>query len=164
LFFALWPDAAQRARLRDIVSSEAKHLEGRAVDRGNWHVTLVFIGNSNASLVPVLLARAAELPVTPFRLRFDRIEYWARPRIACLVPSTVPAELTALHDSLNALMIDLGHTVETRSYRPHVTLLRAARPFAAARLAQPATFEFGEFELVESRSAAGGVRYIPLKQ
>jgi 2'-5' RNA ligase len=164
LFFALWPDRLQRDRLRDIVNSEAKHLEGRAVDRGNWHVTLAFIGNSAASLVPVLLARAAELSVSPFRLRFDRIEYWARPRVACLVPSTVPVELDALHDALTALLVDLGYDAEQHGYRPHVTLVRAARPFATERLARPATFEFDGFELVESVSLPGGVRYVPLKQ
>ena len=164
LFFALWPDAGQRERLRDIVSSEAKHLEGRAVDRANWHVTLVFLGSTPETLVPELLAQAAKVPVVPFRVRFDRLEYWARPRVACLVPSTVPTELTALHDALNALALELGCDVKTRRYRPHMTLMRKARPFAAARLAQPATFEFDEFELVESQSASGGVRYIPLKQ
>ena len=164
LFFALWPDTRQRERLRDVAMAYAKNVEGRLVHRGNWHVTLAFIGQCPASQVPTLLARAAEIPVEPFRLRFDRVEYWARPRIACMIPSTVPAELQALHDALNSMLVDLGHAPEEHSYRPHVTLVRAARAFTTERLAQPLTFEFSGFELVESLSERGDVRYIPLKQ
>lgn len=164
LFFALWPDARQRERLRDTAMAHAKSVEGRLVHRGNWHVTLAFIGQCPASQVPTLMARAAEVPVEPFRLRFDRIEYWARPRIACLVPATVPGELQSLHDALNSMLVELGHEPEQHTYRPHVTLVRAARPFTTERLAQPLTFDFGSFELVESISERGDVRYLPLKQ
>ena len=164
LFFALWPDGRQRERLRDLAMAYAKTVEGRLVHRGNWHVTLAFIGQCPASQVPTLLARAAELPVEPFRLRFDRIEYWARPRIACLVPVTVPGELQALHGALNSLLVDLGHEPEQHTYRPHVTLVRAARAFTTERLAQPLTFDFDGFELVESISERGDLRYLPLKQ
>ena len=164
LFFALWPDARQRERLRDQVAAYAKTVEGRMMHRANWHVTLAFIGESPAGQVPDLLARAAEIAVEPFRLRFDRIEYWARPRIACLVPSTVPGELEALHHALNSVLVDLGHEPEQHAYRPHVTLVRAARAFTTERLAQPVTFDFDSFELVESISDRGDVRYLPLKQ
>ena len=130
----------------------------------NWHVTLAFIGQCPASQVPNLLARAAGIPVEPFRLRFDRVEYWARPRIACMIPSTVPGELQALHDALTSLLVDLGHEPEQHSYRPHVTLVRSARAFTTERLAQPLTLEFESFELVESIIDRGDVRYLPLKQ
>jgi 2'-5' RNA ligase len=72
LFFALWPDNRQRERLRDIVAPYAKTVEGQPVFRGNWHVTLAFIGDAPATLVPSLLSRAAGVTVEPFRLRFDR--------------------------------------------------------------------------------------------
>lgn len=164
LFFALWPDMRQRERLRDLVTAYANNVEGRIVQRGNWHVTLAFIGQCPASQVPTLLAHAAEVPTQSFRLRFDRIEFWARPRIACLVPSIVPAGLEALHKALNAILVDLGHEPEQHTYRPHVTLVRAARPFTTERLAQPMTFDFESFELVESISERGELRYLPLKQ
>lgn len=164
LFFALWPDARQRERLRDVVTAQAKHIEGRFVHRGNWHVTLAFIGECPASRVPELLRRAEAVSVQPFRLRFDRIEFWPRPRIACLVPSTVPGELGALHAALNSMLADLGHEPEQHAYRPHVTLVRSARPFQTERLAQPLVLEFTGFELVESVRNGGEPRYLPLKQ
>lgn len=164
LFFGLWPDGRQRERLRDAVVPFAKVVEGQAVFRGNWHVTLTFLGECPATVVSPLLARAAGIPFEPFRLRFDRVEYWARPKIACLVPSTVPAELQELVLRLNALSQDLGKVVEDRTYRPHMTLVRKARPFETQRLAQPLTMEWTGFELLESISDRGESRYIPLKQ
>ena len=164
LFFALWPDGRQRDRLRDVVNSVAKTVEGRPVDRRNWHVTLVFIGTFPAHRVPYLLERAAQIRVAPFSLNFDRLEFWARPRVACLSAATVPPELQALVDSLNGIMLDLGLKPEDRAYRPHITVVRNARHFETERLTQRVTTEWSGFELVESLSSPGGVRYVPLKQ
>ncbi len=164
LFFALWPDGRQRERLRDSVAPMAKVVEGKTVFRGNWHVTLAFLGDTPATLVPALQQRMAEIPFEPFRLRFDRIEYWARPKVACLVPSVVPVDLQQLVARLNAVLVDMGLSPEDKTYRPHMTLVRNARPFETQRLAQPMTIEWTGFELLESISERGEVRYLPLKQ
>ncbi len=164
LFFALWPDPRQRDRLRDVITPVAKTVEGRIVDRRNWHVTLVFIGTFPANRVPYLLEKAAEYTVEPFRLNFDRLEFWPRPRVASLVASTVPPELQALVDYLNGVVSDLGIRPEERNYRPHITVVRNARTFQTERLAQRATTEWSGFELVESVPGTQGVTYHPLKQ
>ncbi len=164
LFFALWPDHRQRDRLRDVINSVAKIVEGRAVDRRNWHVTLAFIGTFPEHRVPYLLDRAAEIHVDPFRLTFDRLEYWARPKVASLSAATVPPELQALVDALNIIMMDLGLKPEDRIYRPHISVVRNARAFTTERLTQRATTEWSGFELIESVSGPGGVTYRPLKQ
>lgn len=164
LFFALWPDHRQRDRLREVITSVAKTVEGRAVDRRNWHVTLAFIGAFPENRVPYLLERAAEIQVEPFRLNFDRLEYWPRPRVASLSAATVPPELQTLVDSLNGVMLDLGLQPEDRTYRPHITVSRNARAFTTERIAQRTIIDWSSFELVESVSGPGGVSYVPLKQ
>ena len=164
LFFALWPDHRQRERLRDVITPVAKLVEGRMVDRRNWHVTLVFVGAFPANRVPFLLEKVGEIAVEPFRLNFDRLEFWPRPRVASLVASTVPAELQSLVDHLNGVVSDLGIQPEARNYRPHITVVRNARTFQTERLAQRATTEWSGFELVESVSGPQGVTYHPLKQ
>jgi 2'-5' RNA ligase len=164
LFFALWPDHRQRDRLRDVINPVAKLVAGRMVDRRKWHVTLVFVGQFPANRVPYLLQHAAEIQVEPFRLVFDRLEFWPRPRVASLCAVSVPPELQALVDSLNGIMCDLGARPEERAYRPHITVVRNARHFEAERLAQRAVTEWSGFELVESIPEPGGVRYEPLKQ
>ena len=164
LFFALWPDNRQRDRLRDVINSVAKTVEGKAVDRRNWHITLVFIGEFPENRVPYLIERAAQIKVEPFRLSFDRLEFWPRPKVASLCAATVPPELQAIVDALNRVLLDLGLKPEDRSYRPHITVARNARPFPTERLAQRSITEWSGIELVESVPVPGGVHYVPLKQ
>jgi len=164
IFFALWPDDRQRDRLRDLISALAKLVEGQVVYRGNWHVTTAFIGNFPEADIPALLAQATEIEFEPFRLRFDRVEFWPRPKVASLVAPTVPPELQRLVDAQNAVLADFGVPVEERTYRPHITVVRRARPFESQRLAQPAVMEWAGVELVESVSQPGGATYRPLKQ
>lgn len=164
LFFALWPDNRQRERLRDVINSVAKTVEGRAVDRRNWHVTLAFIGTFPEDRVPYLLEKAQEIEVDPFRLNFDRLEYWPRPRVASLSAATVPPECQALVDSLNGIIRGLGLNPEDRNYRPHITVVRNARSFTTERLTQRVETQWSSFELMESSSGPGGVMYSPLKQ
>lgn len=164
VFFALWPDHSQRERLRDIINPVARTVEGRVVDRRDWHVTLVFIGDIPATQVPLLLERASQIQVEPFRLSFDRMEFWPRPKIACMVAATVPPELLSLVAALNFLVQDVGVVPEDRAYRPHITVARNARAFTTERLTQRATTEWSGFELVESVSGPGGATYRPLKQ
>lgn len=164
IFFGLWPDDRQRDRLRDHISPLAKLVEGQAVYRGNWHVTTAFIGEFPETRIAALLARAADVTVEPFRLRFDRVEFWPRPKVASLVAPTVPAELQRLVGAHNALLEEFGVQVESRTYRPHITVVRRARPFETQRLAQPAVVEWSGFELIESVSQPGGASYRLLKQ
>ena len=164
LFFALWPDNRQRDRLRDVINSVAKTVEGKAVDRRSWHVTLAYIGEFDERRIPELQNIASRIRVEPFRLSFDRMEFWARPKIACLAATTVPTELQNLVNSLHAAMQDAGIVVEDRAYRPHITISRNARSFTTERLTQRASTEWSGFELMESVSGPGGVTYIPLKQ
>ena len=164
LFFALWPDDRQRDRLRDHISPVAKLVEGQHVYRGSWHVTTAFIGDFEERRIPDLLARAAEIQVEPFRTRFDRVEFWPRPRVACLVGATVPVALEQLVTSLNGVLAEFDVPIEDRTYRPHITVVRRANRFETQRLAQPADVEWSGFELIESISQPGGARYTPVKQ
>ena len=164
LFFALWPDDRQRDRLRDVINSVVKTVEGRAVDRRSWHITLPFIGDVEERHIPDIQALAAQVEVEPFRLVFDRLEHWVRPKVACLAVATVPSELTELMSSLNDVLTLVGVTPNDRTYRPHITVTRNARTFPTERLTQRVITEWSGFELMESVSAPGGESYFPLKQ
>ena len=163
LFFALWPDNRQRDRMRDFISPVARLVEGRAVDRRNWHITLAYIGDFPEARIDELLEAKSAVQVEPFRLRFDRLEFWPRPKIAALVPPTIPPELERLVEDLQGRVLAAGVNPEhQRVYRPHVTVCRNARTFETQRLAQPAITEWSSFELVESVSEPGGATYRPI--
>ena len=164
LFFALWPDMRQRDRMRNFISPVARLVEGRAIERHNWHVTLAYIGEFPEARINELHEARMAVNVEPFRLRFDRLEFWPRPKIAALVAATVPAELERLMKDLKGRIFAAGVELEQRTYRPHVTAVRNARQFETQRLAQSAAIEWDSFKLIESVSEPGGVIYRPVDQ
>jgi 2'-5' RNA ligase len=149
--------------MRDFISPVARLVEGRAVDRRNWHITLAYIGDFPERRMHELLEAKDAVRAEPFRLRFDRLEFWPRPKIAALVPPIVPPELEQLVDALQGHTLAAGVNPEhQRVYRPHVTVVRNARHFETERLAQPAITEWSSFELVESVPEPGGATYRPI--
>ena len=162
LFFALWPDDRQRDRLRDVISPLARQVEGEALLRGNWHVTLAFIGSFPELRIPALLQAAQAVTVEPFRLRFDRVEYWPRPKLGVLLAQAVPPELARLVDALHAIVSAAGVQPDDRLYRPHITFTRRARPFEAQRLVRPEVTDWTGFKLLETVTGPGGSAYRPL--
>ena len=164
LFFALWPSQRQRELLVDGVAPMLSAVQGRHVDRGNWHVTLVFIGDFPEERIDELLSAAGAVDPGEIRLRFDGLSFWRKPRVACLRAKSVPAELRSLVRNLQRLLIRFGYAPDPRDYRPHITVARKVRPFAETPLARPIDLSWSEFELVESVPVPGGVRYSPVKQ
>ena len=164
LFFGLWPTERQREALRGPIKAVMGPMDGQPVPRANWHVTLVFLGNVAERHVDELLLAASEVEVKPFRLRLDRVEFWPRPKIACLLATAVPPALEAVQRQLEDISRRFGYQSPDILYRPHLTIARPARPFTAEPLAQPVMLEWSGFELLESVSTARGVQYSPLKQ
>jgi 2'-5' RNA ligase len=164
LFYALWPAERQRELMRDIINPAVSEVEGVLVDRRNWHVTLVFIGDFDEEDIPGLHAAARGIEPFNIRLRFDRINFWQAPKIATLNPRNEPAELGSLVKSLEEMLQPFGFLPKERVYRPHITVARRARPFPEIPLARPIDLEWSDFELMESVSTTRGVQYHPLKQ
>lgn len=164
LFFALWPSDRQREQLRDALRPVLTSIEGNATDRRNWHVTLVFIGGFPEAQIPFLQAGAGEVERSPIRLRFDRVTFWQRQKIACLQPLTVPPALEQLHAALRKMLASFDVPAEEHAYRPHMTVARRVRAFEDLVLTRPIDLEWTDFELVESVAVPGGVMYRPLER
>jgi 2'-5' RNA ligase len=164
LFFGLWPSHRQRELLRDSINPVLSTVEGQAVDRRNWHITLVFIGNFPEDDIPALMAAANTIEPADFRLRFDSLTFWQRPKIACLHAKIIPPELEQLVASLQQVLIPFGIEPDERVYRPHITVSRKVRAFQEIRLARAVELQWSDIELVESVSVRGEVQYHPLKQ
>lgn len=162
LFFALWPSHRQRELLRDALRPVMSSIECDIVERRNWHVTLVFVGSFPEAQIPFLQAAAAEIDPEPVRLRFDRLDYWPRAKVAALLPLTVPASLETLVQSLENVLETFDVQPEERVFRPHITVARRARKFESMSLTRPIDLEWTDFELVESLSTSSGVSYQPL--
>ncbi len=164
LFYSLWPSHRQRELLRDTINPVLSAVEGQTVDRRNWHITLVYIGDFPEERIPGLMAAMDIIEPGEFRLRFDALTFWQRPKIACMHAKIVPPELEHLMATMQQALIPFGVEPEERVYRPHITVSRKVRTFPDVRLSRPIELSFTEFELMESISFRGEVQYRPLKQ
>lgn len=159
LFFALVPDAALRAALGERALAMARQIGGRAVPPGNLHLTLAFIGEVEAARVAALESIHATLSTEPFTLTLDRIGEWHHAGVAWIAPGKVPPLLAALQARLNAALAAEGFAVESRPFRPHVTLVRRrARPLADTGC-EPLTWRIERVALMLSEPVGSAIRY-----
>ncbi|HEX5688992.1 MAG TPA: RNA 2',3'-cyclic phosphodiesterase, partial [Roseiflexaceae bacterium] len=108
------------------------------------HLTLHFLGETQAALIPQLCAAldtALVGQVKP-RLRLDGAGAFPNLRRPSVVWAGVAGEITTLgkmQAAIGALLEDLRLPHETRPFRPHLTLARARRDAQPAQLAQLGT-------------------------
>jgi len=159
LFFALLPDTALRAALGERALALARRIGGRAVPAANLHLTAAFLGDLDAARATALATIGGALAVDPFTLTLDTIGEWHHAGVAWIAPSVVPPPLVALHARLAAALAGAGFAVESRPFRPHVTLVRRrARPLADAACA-PLDWRVERVALMVSERAGGALRY-----
>ncbi|HEY5309265.1 MAG TPA: RNA 2',3'-cyclic phosphodiesterase, partial [Casimicrobiaceae bacterium] len=123
-FFALAPGEEVRTRLAQLGRDVARKSRGRAVSPENAHLTLAFLGDVARSRVPVLEQVGDRLPRTGFVVEFDSLGAWRASGVAWIAPAQLPPALVKLHSTLADALTAAGFVLETRPFRPHVTLAR----------------------------------------
>lgn len=154
LFFALWPDDAVRERLVPLIAA----YDGRPVLRENLHLTLVFLGDTDADARASCERAAGDVPFVPFELLITEVQWQRRRGIVWAAIAEVPAELAGLVSRLNARLADCGYSAETRPFRAHVTLARHVRRGRPIRI-EPIRWQVDRFCLVSSQLSPDGSRY-----
>ena len=163
LFFALWPDPSLLQALRARVGEITASVGGKLQRPDQWHVTLEFLGQVPHERQPALRAAADRVRRSAVAIEFDRVEYWRKPQVVCMVASRVPTGLAALITQLRAELAAEGFAVEARPFRPHLTLARKVRSAADSLLDPPFLWPAGGFALVRSVTDPAGSRYEPLQ-
>lgn len=148
LFLALWPDAAVQSQLAAHAQQWTWPAGCAPYQPQDWHVTLHFIGRIDASQVTDLTARAA-VPFQPFELVLDKPALWPH-GLAVLCPSELPKQMWSLFDRLGQVLRGLDLTVETRPYRPHLTLARRAQGAMAPPTPAPVRWWVQSYALATS--------------
>lgn len=163
LFFAVWPEASCRHRLAATARNLTSVCGGRQMFTGNLHMTLLFIGAIDRSLIPALEAAASGLRVPSFEIALDRLDCFGHHRIACAAPGRVPEALSMLASQLREAVAATGIGFDRKPFVPHVTLLRNIDRSFAARTMPALAWHIGSFALVESIATERGVRYRTLE-
>ena len=170
VFFALWPNAEVAARLHAIAQQQHAHRGGRVSRQDTLHATLVFIGNIAPECLSDLLAAAEDVDAPAFQLQLDQAGCWRHNHIAYLGAKQVPTALQRLQHKLAERVRSAGFKIETRTYFPHVTLLRKAvcgeMVIGNAENENPALkpviWPVRDFVLVKSSMGANGSSYEPI--
>jgi 2'-5' RNA ligase len=140
------------------------HCDGRPQRPDQWHVTLVFIGGVDAGRVNDVERAGASVRGYATDLRFDRLEHWRKPHVACLTASVTPRPLVALVHNLEQALTT--HEIEfdrrDHDYHPHVTLARKVSRCESGGVVDSLTWPIRDFVLVESKTDRSGIRYEPI--
>lgn len=165
LFFALWPTPVTRQSWHHSLSPYLPPLGGHAIPAGNLHLTLAFLGEVAGDRVNEIIRLGDGLPADAVALRFDHIECWKSGRLASLCPGMMPDALTRLVRQLNTSLKLSGFTVQSRSFKPHVTLVRHIAVIEPSIPVWPVMeWQAPAIALVRSRLAAEGSQYAVLHE
>lgn len=183
LFIALELAADLRARLlawREPWLARAPRLRWTRPE--NWHVTLLFLGETSAAALPRIETGLHSARADAFAWQLSRLgafPHLRRPATLWAGVGQGAAEIAGLGEKVARALA--GHSPPAAAalaagspsgFTPHLTLARALRP-ADLRPLLPLLEEpppaWGEqesrdFVLYESRSAPGGVVYVPLSR
>lgn len=156
VFFALWPDGATRSAISRATRAAVQGSSGRPIAKDRLHLTVAFLGE----LTEAGLEMARAVPpvhVGPFDLTLDAVGLWPESRILWFAPMAPPEPLGELEATLWDELAARGFVADERTYRPHVTLARRARPVEME--VTPVVWPVRELALVESFPDGRNVHY-----
>jgi 2'-5' RNA ligase len=140
-------------------------LEQSPVPVDNYHVTLAYIGTVNVEREKILIDNLKKIKADNFTLVINKTDYWPTPKVLHLIPTMTPPRLLDLQRKVNKAIEQIGLPIETRPYRPHLTLYRKISPDSFEELEDDGlpephtTIEITQFAIYQSISSADGVHY-----
>jgi 2'-5' RNA ligase len=162
VFFALVPSGELRDALAKLGRERAQHLHGRPVPANNIHLTLAFVGAWPRARLDALLAAGAALDGEAMRVALDRQGGFRRSGVAWVAPSSAPATLGMLANSLAGNLRANGVAYDEKPFHPHLTIARKCRgPFEHGAVG-PYVWDIDAVTLVASDTRAEGARYATL--
>ena len=135
-----------------------------AVPAANFHITLCFLGEINHRQHEALVYELDQLVSEPFSLTLNATGLWNGPKILFAAPTDTPKALNELAKLSRKAARKAAVEVESREYKPHVTLVRKATTTLPLPLYSPSVdVHISAFHLFESVSTPQGVTY-PIRQ
>lgn len=149
-----------------------REIEARWIPKENWHVTLVFIGESPLKDGITEAARRVAARSAPFHLDIRGFGAFPEESSARVIWAGVQKAraLLNLQGELEEELRGLGLTLEDREYQPHLSLARLRNPkrvrefIDSFRKKDFGKINVGELVLYQSILAAPFPRYEPLER
>ena len=157
MFFALQPPEPI-ARALWALTPPLTH--GRRLPWQMLHITLAFIGDADPAQQRQLLAIGDALSVQPFSLSLERLHYQPARGVLWAAPRGTPFALQASVRHLHSQLREQGLPVDSKPFRPHVTLARKAElDGGLLEIANPVCWPVDGFCLMASHLSPQGARY-----
>jgi 2'-5' RNA ligase len=141
----------------------------RWIDPENYHITLRFIGDIDASVANDVASILDGVNRAPFELRLDGLAAFGGRKPRSVYANVAPSQaLMDLQAEIERLMQRVGLAPEGRKFTPHVTLARL-RDSSSRQVAdylterasfRSAPFSVERFVLYSSRDSVGGGPYV----
>ena len=138
---------------------------GRFVPQGNHHVTVRFLGESNALADVADAMHEAVKDARPFLLRLSSIGSFSHggARTSFLRVGGDLKELARIKETLDAALSDRGFAGAKNRFEPHITLARAVEHGDMKSIVIPNTaFTVRSIVLFESTNERGRMVYTPI--
>lgn len=158
VFFALIPDAKAINEILALQSAQ-EETNARYLTIDKIHLTLLFLDSIDKETLDCVKTSAANISCPTFHTEFDKTGTFRKTQILWLGTKEQNANLESLHQTLFRALIHCGIHIETRKFKPHITL---ARKYRSKHHNKPATniqMAVTHFYLMESIPVEGGVRY-----
>jgi 2'-5' RNA ligase len=166
--------------IRNEIASFLKEIRGIApeakwVRAENLHVTLKFLGETNAARIgSIERALGSIRSAKPVTMAFGSLGYFPNEKRARVlwVGMEASQNLKVLAEDIDRALHQLGFPLEARPFMPHLTLARLDSPGLPQRLASAvnahASRSFGslatkELHLIESKLKSTGAEYTTVK-
>lgn len=98
------------------------------------HLTLAFIGKLPVDKMIALDDALSRIEFAPFELQFDRVGSFGNRTLWLGCGPSDP--ILALHEQIKDSLYQIEVAIETRPFRPHVTLARAKTPMTSTQIDQ----------------------------
>ncbi len=167
LFIAVpLPKDVQRAVYTAEEGLRSVSASGRFVPFGNHHITLRFLGETNALADVAAAMHEAVRDARPFTLRLGALGSFTHggARTSYLSVTGDLDELNRIHETLEAALYEYGFAGGKVRFSPHITLARAvefSRDLSAVRVPN-AAFAVRSIVLFESVNENGRMVYTPV--
>lgn len=166
LFIAVpLPKHVQRTVFAVEESLRQESTAGRFVPEGNHHITVRFLGESDALADIAAAMHDAVRDAKPFLLRLGAVDYFTHSgtKTCVLQVNGETDEFFRIHAALEEELLDRGFVRGRGKPSPHITLARAIAHREGLRLFVPnESFRANSIVLFESRSERGRMVYTPL--